>query len=104
MIVDKIPAEEGPKVPTIPDIPEEKVTSEKGYYHSVYVILYFKKEAGVDRKEEQADVEYYPDEENMEDVKLDDERERHWRMVSRTMMEGWTIRRHLYMLRGGMYT
>ena len=26
-------------------------------------------------------MEDYPDEEEMEDVKLDDERERHWRMV-----------------------
>ena len=34
----------------------------------------------------------YPDEEDMGDVKLDDERERHWRIFLRTMMEGWMIR------------
>ena len=44
-------------------------------------MLCFNKGVGVYRKEEQADVEYYPYEEEMEDVKLDDERENHWRMV-----------------------
>ena len=67
-------------------------------------MLRFKKEFGVDSKEEQAGVEDDPDEEDMDDVNLDDEREHHWRMVwfSRTMMEGWTTQRHCYMLRGGM--
>ena len=44
-------------------------------------MLRFKKEVGVDSEEEQADVEDDPDEEDMEDVKLDDEKERHWRVV-----------------------
>ena len=44
-------------------------------------MLQFKKEVGVDSKEEQADVEDDPDEEEMDDVNLDNERERHWRMV-----------------------
>ena len=44
-------------------------------------MLQFKKEVGVGSKEEQADVEDDPDEENMEDVNLEGERERHWRMV-----------------------
>ena len=44
-------------------------------------MLQFKKEVGVDIKEDQADVDDYPDEEKMDDVNLDDERERHWRMV-----------------------
>ena len=35
----------------------------------------------MDRNEEQADGEDDPDEEEMEDVKLYDERERHWKMV-----------------------
>ena len=54
---------------------------EKGYYCCVYVMIQFKKEVGVDSKEEQADVEDDPGEEEMDDENLDDERERHWRMV-----------------------
>ena len=45
-------------------------------------MLQFKKEVGVDSKEEQADGEHDPDEEEMDDVNLDYERERRWRMVS----------------------
>ena len=41
----------------IPEIPEDQVEFEKGYYHCVYVMLHFKKEVGVESKEEQADVE-----------------------------------------------
>ena len=81
-------------MPRILEIPEEQVTLEKGYYHGVYVILNFSTEEGVDRKEEQADIGQDPDEEDMEDVKLDDEREYHWRMFLRTVMEGWRIRGH----------
>ena len=44
-------------------------------------MLRFKKEVGVDIKEDQADVEDDPDEKEMDDVNLDEERERHWRMV-----------------------
>ena len=54
---------------------------EKGYYLCVYVTIRFKKEVSVDIKEEQADEEDNPDEEDMEDVNIDDERECHWRMV-----------------------
>ena len=43
------------------------------------------------------------DEEEMDDVNIYDERERHWRNFSRTMKEVWMIRRHCYMLRGGIY-
>ena len=45
-------------------------------------MLQFKKEVGVDSKEEQVDGEDDPDEEEMDDINLDDKRERHWRMVS----------------------
>ena len=38
-------------MPTIPEIPEDQVTLEKGYYHGVYIILHFNKEYGVNRKE-----------------------------------------------------
>ena len=65
VVVEKILAEEEPKVTTITDLPEEKVTLEKGYYHGVYVILYFKKDFDVDRKEEQSDVEDDTDDEEM---------------------------------------
>ena len=44
-------------------------------------MLQFKKEVGVDSKADQAYVEDDPDEEEMDDINLDDERERHWRMV-----------------------
>ena len=54
---------------------------EKGYYRCVYVMLRFKNEAGIGSKEEQADVEGDPYEEDMDDVNLDDEMERHWVMV-----------------------
>ena len=37
-------------------------------------MLLFEKEVGVYRKCEEADVKYYPDEEEIEDFKLDDER------------------------------
>ena len=45
------------------------------------MVLYLYKDVGAYRKEEQAVVETDPDEEDVEDVNLDDERERHWRMV-----------------------
>ena len=44
-------------------------------------MLQFKKEVGVESKEERADVDGDPDEEEMEDINLDGKRERHWRMV-----------------------
>ena len=44
-------------------------------------MLWFKKEFGVEIKEEQADVEYDPDKEEMDDVNLDDGKECHRRMV-----------------------
>ena len=81
VIVDKIPVEEEPLVSTIPDIPEDQVEKQRGYYRCVYVLLQFKKEDGVDSKEEQAELENDPDEEEIDDVNKDDERERHWRNV-----------------------
>ena len=41
------------------------------------MLLYFDKENGIDSKENQADVDPYPDEEGMKDVTLDDKRECH---------------------------
>ena len=44
-------------------------------------MLQFKKEVSVDSKEEQAYVKDDTDEEEMEDINLDEEREHHCRMV-----------------------
>ena len=74
----EILVEEAPKVSTIPEIPEDIVESHKGYYVCVYVILQFKTEDKIDNKEEQTELENDPDEEDMDDVNIDDERERHW--------------------------
>ena len=70
VIVDKIPVEEEPLVSKIPEIPEDQVEKEKGYYRCVYVMLQFKKEVGIDSKEGQADVEVDPDEDDMDDVNI----------------------------------
>ena len=45
-------------------------------------MLRFKNEFGVDSKEVQADVEDDSNEEEVDDFNLEDERERHWRIVS----------------------
>ena len=62
-------------------IPEEQVELEKGYYRCVYVMIRFKIDFGAESKEEQAGVEDDTDEKEMDNVNLDHERERHWRMV-----------------------
>ena len=84
LIVENSPVEKELEVPTITEIPDDTFTSEKVYYHGVYVMLHFNKEDGVDRKYEQVEVEVEvdldPDEEDMGDVKLYNERERHWRI------------------------
>ena len=48
VIVEKIPMEEEPEVSTIPEILEDQVEKEKGYYHCNYIMLQFKKEVGVE--------------------------------------------------------
>ena len=70
MIVDKIPEEKEPEVFAIPDIPEEQVELDQGYYLCFYVMLRFLKGVYVDSKEDQADVKYYPYEEEMDDFYL----------------------------------
>ena len=79
--VEKSSVNEESKVPTIAVIPDEKVYPEKVFYHGVHVLLNFNKNDGVNMKEEQADIDPYTDAEEMEDVRLGYERERHWRMV-----------------------
>ena len=44
-------------------------------------MIRLKKDVGVYVKEEQVDMEDSPDEEDMDDVNLDDDRESHWRMM-----------------------
>ena len=66
---------------TIPDIPEDNVEIHKGYYRCVNVILQLKTENGIYNKEEQIELENYPDEEEKDEINIDDERERHWRNV-----------------------
>ena len=52
-----------------------------GCFRWVYIYLHFIKKDEVDKREEQVGVELDPDEEEIEDVVLDDEREIHWCMV-----------------------
>ena len=81
VIVEKIPVEEELEVSTIIRIPEDQVNQETGYYRCVQVIVQFKNDVGVNSKEDQAEVEDDLDEEDMDDVKIQDERERHCSMV-----------------------
>ena len=66
--VDRIPMTKEAEVITISMKPQEEVDLYKGYYHSVCVLPHFNKEYGVDRNEEQKEMEANPDEENMEDA------------------------------------
>ena len=75
--VERSPMTKESKVPSIDEEPGETVPSEKRYYCGVFVLLNFHKEDGVGRKEEQVDVGPDPNEEEIEDVRLDDERGRH---------------------------
>ena len=68
--VEKRPVHEEPEVPTIDVIPDEKVYPEKVFYHGVHILLHFNKDDGVNRKEDQADIDPYADAEEMEDVRL----------------------------------
>ena len=52
-------------MPKIDVIPAMTIDLEKGYYNCAYVIIHLKKEDGVDRKEDQEDMEPDPDEEEM---------------------------------------
>ena len=81
VILYKSPVEDTSDVPTITEITDETFHSEKGYCHGVYVFLHFNNMDGVARKEEHWDTDPDTDEEDMEDVKLDHKRERHWRIV-----------------------
>ena len=58
-----------------------KVSEELGCYHWVKISLNLIKEDGVDNREDHVSVEPDTDDEEIKDVVLNDERERHWRMV-----------------------
>ena len=47
-------------------------------------------------------MELDPDEEEIGDLVLDDERDRHYRMVFEYKNEGWMVQRPFYMLRSVM--
>ena len=54
--------------------------TEKGYYHDVYILLHFNKEDGVNRRENNSDMESYLDDREMEDLRLENERELYYSM------------------------
>ena len=81
MKVDRITATKESEVSTIFMKPEDVADLEKEHYHSVYVLLQFNKEGGVNIKEENIDMGEDPDREYMKDIRLDDESEHHWRMI-----------------------
>ena len=69
------------KVPTISVIPDNKIDLQKVYHHGVYVLPQFTNYCVVNMKQDQVDIEAYPDDEEMQEVILNNEREFRWRMV-----------------------
>ena len=53
-------------MPRISVVPDETVTLKKGYYCGIHIFLNFKREDVPYRKEEQADMNTDPDEEEVE--------------------------------------
>ena len=62
VIAHEIMMEEAPEVSTIPEIRDDNVEKQKGYYRCIYVLLQFKMEDKNDSKEEQTELENDPDE------------------------------------------
>ena len=81
-----------------------EVCEELGCYHWVYISIYFIKEDMVYNRDEQVGVYPDPEEKEIEDVVLYDEREHHWCIFLNTKMEGWMGRRPFYTIRSGMST
>ena len=69
------------EVPAIYVIHGETIDPEKGCYHIFYALLQFNKQGGVDGDEDQADMEADKNEEEMEDMIIENEREHHRIMV-----------------------
>ena len=79
MTVDRVPVIKEAEVKNISQIPDDEVDLENGYYHGVYGLLQFIRKGVVDRNEEQIDIEADPNEEEMEDTRIDNEIEHQWR-------------------------
>ena len=99
----EILVEEAPKVSTIPEIPEDIVESHKGYYRCVYVLIQLKTENKIDNKEEHTDLDNDPDEYDMDDVNINDERERHWINVFEDNEGGVDEKALIHAKRWGLY-
>ena len=84
------------------EIPEEQVELERGYYSCVYVMMWFKKEVGVNSKEDQVDMEEDTGEEDMDNIIYGHEGTSLEDGVRMTMMEGWTMQRNCDMIIGVM--
>ena len=69
------------KAPMVFTKPEYVIYLAKGYYHGVYVFLEFNKEDDIYTKDKDTEMGDDLDKGNMEDGKLEDEKERPWRMV-----------------------
>ena len=73
------------EVEMIPEVHEDL-----GCYHWVYISLHFIEENEVNKKEDQVGLESDPDKEEIEDLFLHDEIERHWRMfLGQKCRGGW---------------
>ena len=81
MTLEKITVDEETDVLTIYVIPYETVPLQKGYYHGLHVLLHFNKKDGIDRKEDHEDTDPDTEEEEMEYLRLNYKRQRHWSMV-----------------------
>ena len=57
------------------------VREELGCYHQFYISLHFIKEDGLDKRQDQVGINTYPNEEDIKDVVINDQREIHWCMV-----------------------
>ena len=62
-------------------IPDKTIDLEKRHYNSVYVLLHFKKGKGFYDREEYTDMKADLHEQDMEDARLDNEREYQRKMV-----------------------
>ena len=81
MTAERIPVTKESKVLKSCVIPYDIIYLEKRYFHVVYALLFFYKEGGVNRKEDQADMEEYLYEEYIDDVRLNGKIEHPWRMA-----------------------
>ena len=78
--LDKILMTEETEVTTISMIPDKTVNLDQVYYHGIYFLLHFKRQEYSYSKDDQADMEADPDEEQMWDVIFGEERECQWRI------------------------